>query len=186
MSLSLRGTCRTGPESGGTRTCPGSTEGWGVCGALKNRPGRRGALHPPLWWRSSSYRCSVCCSERRERERGRRSAGLRQAAREQPDGFLLALAISGPCALGRGVRRSRRRSPIARLPRGRAAGRQTDSHDLLLALAISGPCAFAGGRWRSVVPVLTNRQTAAFGNDPSAGSPTETLLRLLLPLDSQV
>ena len=25
-----------------------------------------------------------------------------------------------------------------------------------------------------------------FGNDPSAGSPTETLLRLLLPLDSQV
>ena len=24
------------------------------------------------------------------------------------------------------------------------------------------------------------------GNDPSAGSPTETLLRLLLPLDSQV
>ena len=27
---------------------------------------------------------------------------------------------------------------------------------------------------------------AAFGNDPSAGSPTETLLRLLLPLDDQV
>ncbi len=26
----------------------------------------------------------------------------------------------------------------------------------------------------------------SFGNDPSAGSPTETLLRLLLPLDSQV
>ena len=25
-----------------------------------------------------------------------------------------------------------------------------------------------------------------FDNDPSAGSPTETLLRLLLPLDSQV
>ena len=30
------------------------------------------------------------------------------------------------------------------------------------------------------------RGLAAFGNDPSAGSPTETLLRLLLPLDSQV
>ena len=25
-----------------------------------------------------------------------------------------------------------------------------------------------------------------FGNDPSAGSPTETLLRLLLPLDDKV
>ena len=25
-----------------------------------------------------------------------------------------------------------------------------------------------------------------FGNDPSAGSPTETLLRLLLPLNDQV
>ena len=93
----------------------------------------------------------------REREAVRRVApGCRP---EQPDGFLLALAISGPCALGRGVRRSRRRSPIARLPRGRAAGRLSDSHDLLLALAISGPCAFAGGRWSgSVVPVLTDRR----------------------------
>jgi hypothetical protein len=26
----------------------------------------------------------------------------------------------------------------------------------------------------------------SFGNDPSAGSPTETLLRLLLPLNDQV
>lgn len=30
------------------------------------------------------------------------------------------------------------------------------------------------------------RQGGRTGNDPSAGSPTETLLRLLLPLDSQV
>lgn len=30
------------------------------------------------------------------------------------------------------------------------------------------------------------RQGTRLGNDPSAGSPTETLLRLLLPLDSQV
>ena len=29
-------------------------------------------------------------------------------------------------------------------------------------------------------------RTRAFGNDPSAGSPTETLLRLLLPLNDQV
>jgi hypothetical protein len=28
--------------------------------------------------------------------------------------------------------------------------------------------------------------TREHGNDPSAGSPTETLLRLLLPLDDQV
>ena len=28
--------------------------------------------------------------------------------------------------------------------------------------------------------------TATYGNDPSAGSPTETLLRLLLPLNDQV
>src|SRR6202021_525593 len=30
------------------------------------------------------------------------------------------------------------------------------------------------------------RASASFVNDPSAGSPTETLLRLLLPLDDQV
>ena len=29
-------------------------------------------------------------------------------------------------------------------------------------------------------------ETEFFGNDPSAGSPTETLLRLLLPLNDQV
>ena len=29
-------------------------------------------------------------------------------------------------------------------------------------------------------------RSASFDNDPSAGSPTETLLRLLLPLDDQV
>jgi len=29
-------------------------------------------------------------------------------------------------------------------------------------------------------------QTTAMDNDPSAGSPTETLLRLLLPLNDQV
>ena len=36
----------------------------------------------------------------------------------------------------------------------------------------------AGGRVRV--------RACAHGNDPSAGSPTETLLRLLLPLESQV
>jgi hypothetical protein len=41
-------------------------------------------------------------------------------------------------------------------------------------------------------PALTGRETPLFGlvveseNDPSAGSPTETLLRLLLPLDVKI
>ena len=34
--------------------------------------------------------------------------------------------------------------------------------------------------------VLKTFALRAIGNDPSAGSPTETLLRLLLPLDSLV
>ena len=34
--------------------------------------------------------------------------------------------------------------------------------------------------------VFTHWEEEAFVNDPSAGSPTETLLRLLLPLDDQV
>jgi hypothetical protein len=32
----------------------------------------------------------------------------------------------------------------------------------------------------------TERNVPSFTNDPSAGSPTETLLRLLLPLNDQV
>ena len=34
--------------------------------------------------------------------------------------------------------------------------------------------------------LLNNKCSTSFGNDPSAGSPTETLLRLLLPLNDQV
>ena len=34
--------------------------------------------------------------------------------------------------------------------------------------------------------IATNERFVRFGNDPSAGSPTETLLRLLLPLNEQV
>jgi hypothetical protein len=32
----------------------------------------------------------------------------------------------------------------------------------------------------------SNNPSGLFNNDPSAGSPTETLLRLLLPLNDQV
>lgn len=43
-------------------------------------------------------------------------------------------------------------------------------------------------RTKSVATVIVTAETvsSAFVNDPSAGSPTETLLRLLLPLDDQV
>lgn len=44
-------------------------------------------------------------------------------------------------------------------------------------------------RTKSVTTVIVKAETrrlSAFVNDPSAGSPTETLLRLLLPLDDQV
>ena len=34
--------------------------------------------------------------------------------------------------------------------------------------------------------VVIKRRVLEFVNDPSAGSPTETLLRLLLPLNDQV
>lgn len=42
---------------------------------------------------------------------------------------------------------------------------------------------FFGSRLACALAAGTDGPT---GNDPSAGSPTETLLRLLLPLDSQV
>ncbi|KAL3749471.1 hypothetical protein ACJRO7_010569 [Eucalyptus globulus] len=38
----------------------------------------------------------------------------------------------------------------------------------------------------SLLPVLWSFCWAGFDNDPSAGSPTETLLRLLLPLNDKV
>ena len=43
----------------------------------------------------------------------------------------------------------------------------------------------SGDNSEGPAPRRGGRRTSA-GNDPSAGSPTETLLRLLLPLDSQV
>ena len=46
--------------------------------------------------------------------------------------------------------------------------------------------AWARSARRGRTPGARSRATQPPGNDPSAGSPTETLLRLLLPLDSQV
>ena len=49
-------------------------------------------------------------------------------------------------------------------------------------------CTFATWTFEigSALEVPLDEASREFGNDPSAGSPTETLLRLLLPLDSQV
>ena len=41
-------------------------------------------------------------------------------------------------------------------------------------------------RWKQVHGVRRRGFSDIIGNDPSAGSPTETLLRLLLPLNDQV
>ena len=44
----------------------------------------------------------------------------------------------------------------------------------------------SAGRELSAIETKRHELLLVFGNDPSAGSPTETLLRLLLPLDDQV
>ena len=48
------------------------------------------------------------------------------------------------------------------------------------------PDSWPFGRFVALRLSRTTASVVRFGNDPSAGSPTETLLRLLLPLDSQV
>ena len=54
-------------------------------------------------------------------------------------------------------------------------------------LALGGGAARDPKRYGFVLcAMLDQSQSGCTGNDPSAGSPTETLLRLLLPLDSQV
>jgi hypothetical protein len=72
----------------------------------------------------------------------------------------------------RGGRKTDRR--FRRRPQTRAA---SESH-----LRRRGPRVPRGG----IRTYAALRASASFVNDPSAGSPTETLLRLLLPLDDQV
>lgn len=48
------------------------------------------------------------------------------------------------------------------------------------------PIRFSGGQAARATFALPFSTFVLFGNDPSAGSPTETLLRLLLPLNDQV
>lgn len=49
-----------------------------------------------------------------------------------------------------------------------------------------GPCEWVHTGVREVKGGEARRPPSNFDNDPSAGSPTETLLRLLLPLNDQV
>lgn len=91
--------------------------------------------------------------------------------------------------------------PPASSSRGPVLAPRTDTHTRAPALSRpsrpagrhrAGPPAPHGGRLRGRADGREGRgasaaAAAAFSvNDPSAGSPTETLLRLLLPLDSQV
>jgi hypothetical protein len=61
------------------------------------------------------------------------------------------------------------------------------------AIAIKGLSLSTGGRARrrnrrysKIKGAISKGGLAPYGNDPSAGSPTETLLRLLLPLNDRV
>jgi hypothetical protein len=64
-----------------------------------------------------------------------------------------------------------------------ATGAQQTAH----APTVSGHSGWPGPLWWELQPRGDDScDSAHYGNDPSAGSPTETLLRLLLPLNEQV
>ena len=75
----------------------------------------------------------------------------------------------------RGGGQGRRSLNLAREKRAPGVGRYPDDPTLV---PLGG-----GGLPLRLSPTDAN---ASFDNDPSAGSPTETLLRLLLPLNDQV
>ena len=112
---------------------------------------------------------------RRARGRGPLPAGPTTRAREHaPPSF--CLSRSPPTSPSRVLRLSRPAGPGSE----RTNERHTGPARARAALRRGGGEGSARRRRRGLAP--------PFGsvNDPSAGSPTETLLRLLLPLDSQV
>lgn len=126
---------------------------------------------------------AVVADDVRRRAEGRPATGLslsralslsgarRRGSRTEPRGGGGGGAAKGarpPPAAAAAPHPSARRPPRARGRRPAPGGRP------------EGPRRGAGGRGG------TRASGAPSGNDPSAGSPTETLLRLLLPLDSQV
>ena len=68
------------------------------------------------------------------------------------------------------------------------AGRSADSHLHVVAAAAAAAAGLEAPLASSTVGCPSERcvTVCQTGNDPSAGSPTETLLRLLLPLDARV
>ena len=92
-----------------------------------------------------------------------RGASLKLARREQ-------LPVTAP----------RRAAGHAQLPRG------LDDKYRYRILAVGAHCASDRPTLKLSNVVCETDERCRFDNDPSAGSPTETLLRLLLPLDDQV
>lgn len=81
-------------------------------------------------------------------------------------------------------RRYRFLTTSAVTPRGEAFDRLFGGRHAGAAFPVRSTHQIDGRARRSGPPKVSGG--SAFGNDPSAGSPTETLLRLLLPLDGQV
>ena len=121
---------------------------------------------------------------------GTRDAGLRRprGGRGGPSGSGHGPDQWGGCAGRPAARRSRRRRPAltGRRRREGSGGRTGTAARLgrgVRETRTPRPRPMPGGNCRARDPARGRGRT---GNDPSAGSPTETLLRLLLPLDSQV
>lgn len=163
--------------------------------ARSRQPPGTGAPHAPAL--PPAERSGVG-DEDRERPRGFRGGRLGCPARAASEGAgpLPPLALS-------------RLSPIASRPEPTRSSRPTALLTALLArdlvslawvAASLGPLPAVRGPPRGMQSFSTGSQrdahdapagapvsaALALGNDPSAGSPTETLLRLLLPLDSPV
>eukprot|EP00745_Piridium_sociabile_P017881 TRINITY_DN266_c0_g1_i3.p1 TRINITY_DN266_c0_g1~~TRINITY_DN266_c0_g1_i3.p1 ORF type:complete len:280 (-),score=-8.14 TRINITY_DN266_c0_g1_i3:149-988(-) len=112
------------------------------------------------------------------------SPGTRQPRERELPGFGAALvAPSFPC-------RTYRRPPLKR-ERGSPASRQ-DRYPKVMVFQEAGPTAdtrLTPATMRTPpfgLQITNSACVATTSNDPSAGSPTETLLRLLLPLNDQV
>lgn len=151
-------------ESGG-RTAPETEARRDNAGPPRGRPEGAGTDAPGAAARRT----------RRPRNAGRTEAGRGSWARRDRAHSLRTTADPGP-------RRARASRASGRAP-------APPARPLLLPLSnLSRPA----GRHRAGPPAPRGGEKARppaasrSGNDPSAGSPTETLLRLLLPLDSQV
>jgi hypothetical protein len=106
-------------------------------------------------------------------------------------------AYAGKITFGRSTKRERRRCIDARVapervhrtPEYRRRRRESDARADERTAGVSPPAPPSTLATEKTTPTylaLDARERFSFVNDPSAGSPTETLLRLLLPLNDQV